>query len=802
MKNSQATLIRRGVMAVGQGLLELAIAREGQKGCSPVLCTAPVPIEPPYEPFDGITVLHPSTDSWPSFHVLPASSRSLSDSGFVVFRLFAGPEDLLTIGWMDSLLQALTVVGGCFAFELVGSGGRVSFRFAIPSNRTDAFLLSVQGLFPAVRVLVDEQPFPEGIPSAVEELVPVSPYHRTQTLLGRDGASPLGIAVAAIAGLPSAAFGLFQVLLQPAVPDHDWHYNVENLLEAERRASELSLLGGLSTNFSYDARLPALQEPSAKEKVRRDVAFFATIVRYSVWTDDPRHTARFLDGMRSATSTVRFGNRQFRHIEHDVFLQVLSSDVLRRMVVERVSHRCGVMVTSEEAATFVHLPNARTLEMFGAIEQRHGLEWRGPSLGPEEGTTLGINAFAGVERVVRIAHNTRLQHEYVVGATGSGKSNTLLSQALDDASNGEGVGVIDPHGDVALDILSRLPEERMRDLEYISFAHPRLVPRWNPFRTTVPSGKLADDLTRAFAATTSTFGPRMEHNFRLLTFVVHKLGGTLEDLAEIVGKTKRGEDLRVQALRDIATPEVQRFLRDELPHYRAADLDSVRNKLSRLLLDESLGAMFRQPENDLDPRRWMDEGRVVVVNLASGHIGTDHARFAGGLLVSLIHRAALTRSDLPVEERRRFFLYLDEFQILQTGTLAEILAEGRKYGLGAILAHQEGGQLSAELVQALGNCGTRVVFRPCPEDAGRVRRALLGRVPDADLLGLGRGEAFVASGDLVGSLRTALCAYPIRRDGRAAAAAYAAAHYHRVEDQALPGRRERTFDLFSKEVAS
>ena len=809
VQNSQATLIKRSVRGVGQGLLEAAVSREGLKGCSPILCTDPVFLEPSYEPFDGVAILRAweLSDSAVSGEgteeSVESSEASVSDAEPLrTFRIYAAPEDILTIGWMDSLLQALAPIGTRFAFELAGASGRVAFRFAVPVERSEILLVALQGLFPAIRVVEEERTFPMGVPSAVEELVPVPPYHRTQTLLGREGASPLGIVVAGIAGLGPDEFGLFQVLLQPADPGHDWHYNLENLVEAERRGKELALLGGLSSDFRYDRELPPLMEPSAPEKVRRDVAFYAAVVRYAAWTTSPRQASVFLEGMRSATSMVRFGNRLFRRLDNETISSAVGGEAVRRMVVDRLSHRPGLMVTSAEVATFVHLPNARTLEMFGEIEQRQGLEWTGPEIPPEEGITVGRNIYAGKERIVRVRDSARLTHEYDVGVTGTGKSNRMKTMALDDAVGGRGFIVVDPHGDLCVDLLSRLPEKRMADLEYVSFSEPGLVPRWNPFRTNVPSGKLADDIANGFAAATATFGPRMEHIIRLIAFVVHRLGGTFEDFAEICGKTVRGEELRVRGLAEIATPEVQRFLKDELPAYRASELDSVRNKLSRLLLDETLGAMFRQAKNELDPRRWMDEGRVVLVNLSSGRIGADHGRFVGGLLVSLIHRAALSRADLPEERRRPFFLYLDEFQLLQSGTLEEILSEGRKYGLGAILAHQEGGQLSGDLVKALGNCGTRVVFRPTPDDAPRLRRALLGRVTDADLLRLGVGEAFVSAGEHVASVRTDLCGYPVLRDGRQAAAEYARHHYSRIDSEPEhpepPKRRKRKFDLFGK----
>ncbi len=855
MRNAQATLLRIGAVGLGRGILQDATSAEGRKGCSPVLCTEPVPLEPDYVPFDSTAIVSPfvsrsspdppdpdgNADS-PADPCSPGSAsgdashgqecdrtlrtyRSVRDGASVereheddspnpeevppaseppeamrTLCLFSGEEDISSPGWMDSLLQALTAIRTPFAFEVAGSVGRVTYRFGIPESRVEVFRVAVQGLFPAVRIVPEERPFPEDIPRLAEELVPVAPYHRTQTLLGKEGATPLGIIVASIAGLAPEDFGVFQVLLGPADPEHDWHFNIENLIEAERRGKELALMGGLSSDFRYDGHLPPLLEPSAPEKVRRDVAFFAVVVRYAVWSESEERAIRFRDGARSATSIVRFGNRQFRRLEDRVLKEGLGDERVRRMLVERLSHRPGLMVTSEEAATFVHLPNARTLEMFaGQIEQRQGLEWTAPTAGSTQAQVIGFNDYAGRSRSVAFTVQARLKHAYLVGATGAGKSNLMKTMVLDDAENGLGVGVVDPHGDLCMDLFARLPEHRMKDVVFVSFGEDGLVPRWNPLASKAPSGKVADDITRAFLAATSTTGPRMEHVLRTMTYVIHRLGGTLEDLAELAGKTARGEELRVRGLAEISTPEVRRFLEDELPKYRASDLDSVRNKFSRLLLDDSLGAMFRQRTNTLEPREWMDGGRIVLVNLASGRIGTDHARFTGALLVSLLHRSALTRADLSPERRRPFLLYLDEFQHLQSAAIEEILSEGRKYGLGVVLAHQEGGQLGADLLQALGNCGIRVVFRPAPEDIPRLRRSLLNRVTDSDLLRLGTGGAYAASGECVGSLRTELCSYRVLRDGRKAAEDYARTHYAPIaEAAASPPRRRRQFDSLAE----
>ena len=816
MADEIGTLAKHAVLAAGVGLLEHAIEVEGAKGCSAIVCTEPVALEPVYYPFDGQAIINRQFFPNPPSDKEFAASVAEDSAPLVTLVVYAGAEDLLTAPWMESLMRAFSALKGRFAFELSGGNGQVMVRFAVAPGERAGFELAVAGLFPAVRMVPDTSPFPltarrAGAPGgaslAVEELVAVPPYFRSLTLLGKEGASPLGIVASAIASADESSFCFYQVILKAASREHDWHYNVANLAEAEKRGRTMATLGGLSNDFAFDSTLPPLDEPGIAEKVRIDVSFYATVVRYGIWTtDDPTRNA-FFQGCRSASAMVRFGNRPFRELDHATLSTQLGERAVERMVTERLTHRPGLMLTSQEVVTLAHIPNARTLEMFASIKQRRGLEWTGPTTEDAEmkgAAVLGINDYAGVSRTVAIPLPDRLRHMVISGVTGTGKSTEQLSLVLADAEAGLGLCLVDPHGDLALDVLSRLPEKRMSDLVVVSFTVPDMVPRWNPFRSPAPSAKVADDMVRAFAATTPNFGPRMEHVIRSLSYAVHRLGGTLEDLAEMVGRTARGEELRLRGLRVIGTTEIQRFLGEELPSYSASELDSVRNKLSRLLLDDVLGRMFQQPDNDLDPRAWMDGGKVVVVNLASGRLGMDHARFVGGLLVSLILRAALGRADVVAAQRRPFLIYIDECQLLQAGTLEEILSEGRKYGLGAVLAHQEGGQLTASLEQAMGNSATRVIFRPTLDDAPRQRRILLGRTDEQELLKLGVGEAFVAHGEHVASVRTTLCALPVVRDGSAAVAEYGRTHYVRIEEQtpATPAtgkaRRPRRATMFGK----
>ncbi len=799
MQSGLTTVVRRDMESLGRGLLEVAVEAEGVKGCSPILCVEPVALEPPYQRFNSqrIVGLVPGTRSPAEVVVLPPETSPME-----TVEVYAGQEDILSLSWMEDLNRAIAVLPGRKAYEIAGNGQGVWVRFAVCQDELYGLRTAILGRFPEVQIRTVDEPFPPGPPAAVHELVPVPPYARTLTLLGKEGASPIGAVVQTLRDLAPDEFGFLQVVFTPAHPDHDWHYNIENLLQAEAQAARFALMGGLSADHRYDDRLPPLLEVTANEKVRIHVALYPAVIRYGVWAEEGATISHFLQGLRVATGGIRFGNRAFRVLGHEVFEAVLGPEGTDRMVRQRLTHRPGLPLTSREIATLVHLPNDRTLILFPLIRQRSGFEWKPFQIDPAEAGSvrIGDNHYAGRVIPVEIPLRERLEHTYILGATGSGKSNLQTIMALQDAEAGLGFCIVDPHGDMVDDILSRLPESRLGDLVYITFGELGRVVRWNPLAVPVPPAKIADDMTTAILGIANARGARMQHNFTMLFYVGATMGWTLNDFAEVVSRTPAGEMLRVQALEQVTNPQARRYLDHELPRFSASDLASVRNKLSRLLLDDQLGPAFRQQGNTIWPKKWMDEGKIVLINLASGVIGTEHAHFAGGLFLSLIHRSALGRASQRRTERRPFIVYVDEFQNLQTASISEMLSEGRKYGLGLVLAHQQRGQLRPELAHALGNCATRVAFYTSEEDRTHIVRAFNNMIKPEELRTFEVGQALVGCRRRIATVRVPLVAGGLLRDPREFAREYARTHYltwdEIDEHDARTVRRPRVYDTF------
>jgi Type IV secretion-system coupling protein DNA-binding domain len=334
----------------------------------------------------------------------------------------------------------------------------------------------------------------------------------------------------------------------------------------------------------------------------------------------------------------------------------------------------------------------------------------------------------------------RRNHMYVIGKTGTGKSTLLKTLILQDVKNGEGLALLDPHGDLAAEIVSRVPPSRRGDLIYLDVPDRSLSWHFNPFAG-VPKERQA----LAAAGMVETFkklwpdewGPRLEHLLRNVVFTLLAAGGTLGDVPRLLSE----RDFRNAAVRQVTNGMVREFWEKEYagysPAFRAVVTAPLQNKLGAFLTDPLLHSILTGERSSFDLRLVMDEGKILVVNLAKGKLGEGPAALLGSLLVSHLSLAALERSDRPEEERRDFYLYLDEFHTFATLTLATMLSELRKYRLNLVLAHQYLSQLEPEIRDAVfGNAGTFIAFRVGALDALTVGRELSPRFEADDLLSL------------------------------------------------------------------
>jgi len=316
----------------------------------------------------------------------------------------------------------------------------------------------------------------------------------------------------------------------------------------------------------------------------------------------------------------------------------------------------------------------------------------------------------------------RLFQMYVIGMTGTGKSTLLASMARQDLAAGRGFCFLDPHGDVA-EVLAAAAERSGRaDVTYWNVPDPASPFGYNPLRP-VRKDKIPLAVSGILEAMRNlwydAWGVRMEHILRNALYALFEVpGSTLEDVLKLLASSS----YRSQVTDRVTNEPVRLFWQKEFSKYsfgyRSDGAAPIQNKIGAFLADPTMRRILTVPEQDLRLRRIMDQGGVLLVNLSKGRMGEDSANLLGSLLVSTLGLAALSRADMPLDQRRPFYLYLDEFHSFTTLSIATMAAELRKFGIGLVMAHQHLHQLEPDVRHAvLGNSGTMIAFRLGAEDA-------------------------------------------------------------------------------------
>jgi CxxC-x17-CxxC domain-containing protein len=341
-------------------------------------------------------------------------------------------------------------------------------------------------------------------------------------------------------------------------------------------------------------------------------------------------------------------------------------------------------------------------------------------------TTFAKTNFRGQERVFGIKEDDRRRHFYVVGKTGTGKTTMIQNMAIQDVQNGRGVAIVDPHGEFAEEVLKAVPASRINDVIYFNPADQQWPIAFNvmekvdtEYRHLIASG-LVGVFKKIWA---DSWGPRLEYILRnailaLLEYPSSTLLGVTRILVD--------KNYRERVVEKITDPVVKSFWVDEFTKWNERVLQEVispiQNKVGQFLSSALIRNIVGQTKSAFNIRDLMDQEKVIIMNLSKGRIGEDNSALLGAMMITKIQLAAMARVDVPENERKDFYLYVDEFQNFATDSFANILSEARKYHLNLILAHQYIGQLTTDTSTKVrdavfGNVGTLATFRIGAEDA-------------------------------------------------------------------------------------
>ncbi|MFH1392143.1 MAG: CxxC-x17-CxxC domain-containing protein [bacterium] len=330
--------------------------------------------------------------------------------------------------------------------------------------------------------------------------------------------------------------------------------------------------------------------------------------------------------------------------------------------------------------------------------------------------------FRGERKRFGIKKDDRRKHMYIIGKTGMGKTALSANMVIQDMKSGKGVAVVDPHGEFAESMLDFVPSSRINDVVYFNPADLNHPIAFNAVEQVDPEHRhlIASGLVGVFKKIwVDSWGPRLEYVLRnaILALLEYPGSTLLGIMRMLVDKTYRGK-----VIEKIQDPVVKSFWVEEFAKYpdrfAAEAVAPIQNKVGQFLSNPLIRNIVGQVKSSIDMREIMDKQKILILNLSKGRIGEDTSALLGAMIITKLQLAAMSRVDIPEEERKDFYLYVDEFQNFATEAFATILSEARKYRLDLILAHQYITQMPEVVSDAVfGNVGTIISFRVGATDA-------------------------------------------------------------------------------------
>ncbi len=487
---------------------------------------------------------------------------------------------------------------------------------------------------------------------------------------------------------------------------------------------------------SFDAKLPDstykdIVETQIKNKI--DQQLFTVSLRFLIISDSHANRSTIQKGFIAALSP--FTNAGYQALQPKRHPKIRIAHNLMHWLFSRRLHSVtdNLVLSTSELSDLYHFPYTSTTKTEN-LSKLHSRELPAPlSLKQKVACDLYFakNTYGGTETKIGMTLDERRRHTYILGATGTGKSTMLLSMIQQDIEHKKGLCVIDPHGDLIEQVLSIIPRERISDVVYFNpddISYPmginllELTPGLSSENAIREKEFIAESIISVFHKIYSDkySGPRMEY---ILRNTIHTAFTVPDATLFTIYKLLINTPFRKSVVRHLTDENLKDFWKYEFS--KAGDYQKVKmispitNKIGRFLFSPTAKRILEQPKSTINFDTILNDGTVLLCNLSKGKIGEDNSSVFGVLIMAKIQLAALKRARMKPEDRKDFYLYVDEFQNFATPAFAQILSEARKYRLSAILAHQTTSQIEEDsLVNVtLANTGTVICFRTAnPED--------------------------------------------------------------------------------------
>ncbi len=625
------------------------------------------------------------------------------------------------------------------SFEIVGRPDDIRFYIFCQRRHRDLISRQIYSAYPGAELeeLEEYELFPEKGQVAYAWLELRRESYKPLKVFRELSVDPLAAITSAMAKLKDGEVAAVQVLIAPA--DSGWQKIGRAFISRVKKAEANPEKAAFKVS-------PQMLE-AVENKISRPG--FETTIRLLTIAPTKAEAKSHLTNLRSAFAQFDSPWNGFRSHKIRFRHWFMIDFIYRYQPIFWGWHNRKTILNSEELAGIFHLPNK--------MVETPGIYWlrakRAPAPNniPTSGLYLGRNVYRGVVKPIYMKQTDRRRHIYIVGKTGTGKTELLKDLLLQDIRAGRGVCLIDPH-DLAENILEFIPPERAEDVIYFD---PSNLDR--PMGLNLLEAKTEDQ--KHFIATavinlmyklfdpykTGIVGPRFEHAIRnaMLT-VMSEPGATFVEVVRVLTDPSFVREL----LPKVTDPMVRRYWTDQIAHtsdfHKSEVLDYIVSKFGRFVTNKMMRNIIGQSKSSFDFRKVMDEGKILIINLAKGKIGEENSSFLGLILIPRILMAAMSRQDTPEEKRRDFYLYVDEFQNFATPDFAQILSEARKYRLNLTVANQFISQMEDEVKNAVfGNVGTIISFRVGVSDANYLAREFQPVFSEQDLLNIERFHTYI-----------------------------------------------------------
>jgi hypothetical protein len=655
------------------------------------------------------------------------------------------------------------------------NSNQIKFYVCVPNDFRDLFKKQVLALYPSAKIEEEKDDYnvfnPDGFSVGAygtSGKIPALPIKTYKEITG----DTISVVLSVLSQLSDASEGAaIQIMVRPAGETFIKEYG--KLLDKMRSGkktlkkimAEKTVMGAIKFEFKEAVKELFKGEKKEGEQSRTSHAdedamrLMSEKLNSTIFNTNIRLIASSRSAVRS-NQILHEVSSSFRQFTESKGNSIMFKNVKPRAMHQFFKHYSyryfdqseSFPLNSTELATVYHFPKGVSDRDFADLKQYDSAQAPAPKDLPKHGVYLGDNVYRHAKTPIFFEPESRVRHMYVIGQTGTGKSVFLQNMIVQDIKNGDGLCFIDPHGKDILDIMEKIPPNRIDDVIYFNpadLARPFGLNMLeydidHPEQKTLVVNEMFAIFNKLFDMKT-VGGPAFEQYFRnsaLLVMDDPESGNTLLEISRVLSDT----EFRHLKLEKCKNPLVKQFFTNAEATSGEQSFENyvpyVTNKFDNFLSNEFMRPIVAQEKSTIDFKEIMSSKKILLVNLSKGKLGELGSYLLGLIIVGKILINAFTRD--PKENPPPFYLYLDEFQNVATDSIKTILSEARKYKLGLILAHQYIEQIPKDIKDAIfGNVGSKAIFRINPEDAKFMESYFSPTFSQKDITGLSVGNCYV-----------------------------------------------------------